>query len=239
MVEQEHHDVKTTNESVVFFKNASIQRGQNLVLNKVNFKVARGEFVYLVGNTGVGKSSLLRTIYADLPYSGEIGVVCDQSLPDLRERDIPKLRRKLGMIFQDFILLSDRNVRKNLIFTLKASKKYERKKVDEAINRVLALVEMQDYVDSDIYQLSGGQKQRVVIARALLNQPELILADEPTGNLDPDTSDEIIELLMKLSRASGTAVILATHDYRIINNYPSRVIRLHNGRLIDQHDGIV
>ncbi len=231
--------VSTTNESIVFLRNSTIRRGKRKVLSNINCKVARGEFVYLVGKTGVGKSSLLKTIYGELSFEGETGLVCNQSLNSLSERKIPALRRKLGMIFQDFVLLKDRDVRDNLIFSLKVAKNYHRKTADKIVDDTLSMVEMYDYRNSSIHELSGGQKQRVVIARALINNPDLILADEPTGNLDPDTSDEIVELLMKLAHSKNTAVLLATHDYRIINNYPARVIRLHNGMLIDQNEGII
>ena len=231
--------IHSTNESIIFLKNACIKRQNNIIIDNANIRISKGEFVYLVGKTGAGKSSLFQTIYGALPFSGEVGLVAETNLASIKPTNVHMLRRKLGIVFQDFVLLYDRNVYKNLIFTLKANNQYKRKTCKTRIEEVLSLVGISDLINKSLHQLSGGEKQRIVIARALLNNPEIIIADEPTGNLDPDTSDEIVELLKNISREKKTAILFATHDYRIINNYPARVIRLHDGRLFDQMDSII
>lgn len=219
--------------TVVNLKNVDIYQPQHLVLSNVNLHVHSGEFVYLIGQTGSGKSSLLKVLYGDLPIGAGEGVVAGFDLKNLYERDIPFLRRKLGIVFQDFHLLTDRTIEKNLEFVLKATGWKDKNLIKERMLDVLEKVGLRSKLRKMTHELSGGEQQRVVIARALLNDPEIILADEPTGNLDPDTSEEIVLLLREIGR-SGTAIIMATHDYQIIQNLPSRIIRTQSGSLMDQ-----
>lgn len=212
-----------SSESRILLKNVQIFQGKHLILKDVNLDIHSGEFVYMIGKTGSGKSSLLKTLYADIPLKDGEGMVTDMSLVNLRKKDVPFLRRKLGIVFQDFQLLSDRSVHDNLFFVLKATGWDSKKKMDERIEEVLDMVGLKTKGHKFPHELSGGEQQRVVIARALLNRPQLILADEPTGNLDPETSEEIIRLLINISR-TGTAMLVATHDYEILKKYPSRTI---------------
>ncbi|MCG9911520.1 MAG: ATP-binding cassette domain-containing protein [Flavobacteriales bacterium] len=212
-----------SSESRILLKNVQIFQGKHLILKDVNLDIHSGEFVYMIGKTGSGKSSLLKTLYADIPLKDGEGMVTDMSLVNLRKNDVPFLRRKLGIVFQDFQLLSDRSVHDNLFFVLKATGWDSKKKMDERIEEVLDMVGLKTKGHKFPHELSGGEQQRVVIARALLNRPQLILADEPTGNLDPETSEEIIRLLINISR-TGTAMLVATHDYEILKKYPSRTI---------------
>jgi len=217
---------------VVNLKNIDIYQQKHLVLSNVNLKVNAGEFIYLIGQTGSGKSSLLKVIYGDLFTNSGEGVVAGFDLKKTHERDIPYLRRKLGIVFQDFHLLTDRTVQKNLEFVLRATGWKDKKLIMDRMLDVLEKVGLRSKLKKMTHELSGGEQQRVVIARALLNNPELILADEPTGNLDPDTSEEIVLLLREISR-SGTAIVMATHDYQIIRNLPARIIKTQSGSLLD------
>ncbi|MFT7101446.1 MAG: cell division transport system ATP-binding protein [Bacteroidia bacterium] len=202
------------------------------VLSNVDMKLNAGEFAYIIGKTGTGKSSLLKTLYADLPLNEGLGSVAGFSLNTIARRDVPLLRRNIGMVFQDFNLLYDRSILDNLNFVLRATDWTDKIKIKRRIDDVLESVSLTNVLDKKPHQLSEGEQQRVVIARALLNSPQLILADEPTGNLDPDVSDEILELLHNIA-TNGTAVLMATHDYRLINKYPGTVYKIENG-VVDQ-----
>jgi len=214
-------------------RNANIYQGKSLILQDVNISVNKGEFVYLVGKTGTGKSSLLKTLYGDLPFSEGEGTVAGFNLREMDWKKVPYLRRNLGVVFQDFQLLTDRNVNDNLKFVLRATGWTDVKLMDEKIQDVLDKVGLKAKGFKYPYELSGGEQQRVDVARALLNSPKLILADEPTGNLDPETSDEIMNLLFNICRDSHTAVIMATHDYMVINKFPTRTLKTERGKVID------
>ncbi len=224
---------------VVSIQNANIYQGDSLVLQNVNFSIGRGEFVYLVGKTGTGKSSLLKTLYGELPLKEGQGSVVGFDLRTMDWKKVPFLRRNLGVIFQDFQLLTDRNVQENLRFVLKATGWQDERLMEEKINDVLEKVGLKSKGFKMPFEMSGGEQQRVDIARALLNSPKLILADEPTGNLDPETSDEIMQLLMQISRDYGTAVLMATHDFIVINRYPSRMLKTEGGRVIDSANAAI
>lgn len=220
-----------TPESIVSLSSANIYQGSALVLNNVNLEVGAGEFIYMIGKTGSGKSSLLKTLYGDLYLKEGSGTVAGFNLKDLTWKKIPLLRRNLGIVFQDFRLLTDRNVYDNLEFVLKATGWKDKALMKEKIESVLAKVGLKNKSVNMPYEMSGGEQQRVDIARALLNNPKLILADEPTGNLDPDTTDEIMQLLFNICRDYQTAFIMATHDYSIIQKYPARVVRIENNEV--------
>ena len=220
-------------ETVIQIENADIYQGKHLVLKKVNFTLSKGEFKYIIGKTGSGKSSLLKTLYADIPLQVGFGLVADYDLKLLKDKDVPFLRRKIGIVFQDFQLLTDRNIEENLLFVLKATGWEDLSKMKEKIEEVLSGVGLKHKLHKMPHELSGGEQQRVVIARALLNDPELILADEPTGNLDPDTSDDIMNLLKTINQNTGTAVLFATHDYRLIQKFPFTVVRCIEGELLE------
>jgi len=220
-------------EAIVELKNVNIYQGDSVVLSDVNITVNRGEFVYLVGKTGTGKSSLLKTMYADLDLKEGDGSVVGYDLRKLNWKTIPYLRRNLGVVFQDFQLLTDRTVNNNLKFVLKATGWKDEKLMDEKIADVLEKVGLKTKGFKMPFELSGGEQQRMDIARAILNSPKLILADEPTGNLDPETSDEIMKLLFNISRDYGTAVIMATHDYMVIQKFPARTIKTERGKVYD------
>ncbi|MBL0881986.1 MAG: ATP-binding cassette domain-containing protein [Chitinophagaceae bacterium] len=220
-------------ETVVSIRNAKIYQGNSLILEDVNFTVNKGEFVYLVGKTGTGKSSLLKTLYGELPLTEGSASVVGFNLRDMDWKKVPFLRRNLGVVFQDFQLLTDRNVHENLRFVLKATGWQDERLIEEKINDVLDKVGLKSKGFKMPFEMSGGEQQRVDIARALLNSPKLILADEPTGNLDPETSDEIMQLLIQIARDYGTAVIMATHDFIVINRYPSRILKTEKGRVLD------
>ncbi|MDR0792997.1 MAG: ATP-binding cassette domain-containing protein [Chitinophagaceae bacterium] len=220
-------------EVVVSVSNANIYQGNSLILQDVNFKVHKGEFVYLVGKTGTGKSSLLKTLYGELPLKEGEATVAGFDIKGMNWKKVPFLRRNLGMVFQDFNLLTDRNVYENLRFVLRATGWKDKQEIEEKINNVLEKVGLNSKSFKMPYEMSGGEQQRVDIARALLNSPQIILADEPTGNLDPDTSDEIMQLLRQISKDSGSAIIMATHDFIVINKYPSRMLCAERGKVID------
>ncbi|MDQ6763673.1 MAG: ATP-binding cassette domain-containing protein [Bacteroidota bacterium] len=220
-------------EQILELKNANIYQGDSLILEDVNISVNRGEFVYLVGKTGTGKSSLLKTLYGDLGLREGEGTVVGYDLPSMDWKKVPYLRRNLGVVFQDFQLLTDRNVNDNLKFVLKAIGWKDEKLMDEKIADVLDKVGLKTKGFKMPFELSGGEQQRVDIARALLNSPRLILADEPTGNLDPETSDEIMQLLFQISRDYGTTIVMATHDYPVINKFPARTIKTERGKVWD------
>lgn len=223
-------------EPIVALEQVTIRQGQRDILRDVNLRMSKGEFVYLVGKTGSGKSSLLKTLYGALPLESGRGVVAEFDLSRLHRRNIPHLRRKLGIIFQDFNLLEDRHVAENLRFVLRATGWKEADRMQNRIQEVLASVGLSDKADAMPYQLSGGEQQRVAIARGLLNDPLLIVADEPTGNLDPETSDDILLLLRRLAQEQGTAVLLATHDYRMLEQFPGRIVRCTNGLIYDDQE---
>lgn len=220
-------------EPIIEIQNANIFQGDNMVLQDVNLVVNKGEFVYLVGKTGTGKSSLLKTLYGELPLKQGNATIAGFDLRKMTWKTVPFLRRTLGVVFQDFQLLTDRNVNDNLKFVLKAIGWKDEKLMNEKIADVLDKVGLKSKGFKMTFEMSGGEQQRVDIARALLNSPKLILADEPTGNLDPETSDEIMQLLFHISRDYGTAIVMATHDYMVINKFPARTVRTEKGQLID------
>jgi len=221
---------------IVRLQDVNIKQGTQEVLNGVNLRINAGEFSYLIGKTGSGKSSLLKTLYGALPLTHGQGEVAGYDLARLNRNTIPLLRRKLGIVFQDFNLLNDRSVFDNLLFTLKATGWSKRPEIQARIEMVLQQVGLAGQERKMPHQLSGGEQQRVVIARALLNTPAIILADEPTGNLDPETSDEILLLMRNLSKQNNAAVLFATHDYRILENFPARIIRCLNGKIFDDQE---
>jgi cell division transport system ATP-binding protein len=219
---------KMAESTVISLRNVDVFQQKHLVLSSVNLDITKGEFVFLIGQTGSGKSSLLKIIYGDLHIGNGDGLVAGFDLKNLAIKDVPYLRRKLGIVFQDFQLLTDRTIEKNLEFVLKATGWTDKVLIDERVKDVLEKVGLRSKIRKMPHELSGGEQQRVVIARALLNNPEIILADEPTGNLDPDTSEEIVMLLRQIS-LSGTSVLMATHDYHIIRTFPSRIIKCEGG----------
>jgi cell division transport system ATP-binding protein len=219
-------------DSIIQFDNASIFIYDHLVLKEVNFTVNKSEFVYLIGKVGSGKTSLIKTINTELPLQEGEATVAGFTLQNIKTRQIPYLRRKLGIVFQDFQLLIDRSVSDNLIFVLKATGWKNKKDIEQRIGEVLEKVGLQHKGYKMPHQLSGGEQQRVVIARALLNDPEIILADEPTGNLDPETSEGIMNILFEISQA-GRAVVMATHNYNLLNKFRARTMKCHESRLVE------
>ncbi|MDO8366478.1 MAG: ATP-binding cassette domain-containing protein [Saprospiraceae bacterium] len=220
--------------SIVRLNNADIrQTDGSSILQNISLNIGEGEFTYLIGKTGSGKSSLLKTLYGALPLEHGSGEVAGFDLRSITRRNVHELRRKLGIVFQDFNLLTDRNVEHNLLFVLRATGWDDPLKMDQRIKEVLAEVGLSGKRSAMPFELSGGEQQRVVIARALLNKPTLLLADEPTGNLDPETSDDVLTLMRNLAKQHNTAVLCATHDYRILQNFPARILRVIGGKLID------
>tara|TARA_B100000925_G_scaffold286299_1_gene263801 strand:+ start:5402 stop:6079 length:678 start_codon:yes stop_codon:yes gene_type:complete len=219
-------------EKIIHFDNVKIKINDKKNLNNINLSVEEKDFIYLIGKTGSGKSSILRTIYADMPINNGEARVLEYNLTTIKRKEIPFLRRKIGVIFQDFKLLPDRSVAKNLEFVLKATEWKNKPKIEERIDNVLEKVKMNDYSNRYPHELSGGEKQRVSIARALLNNPKLVLADEPTGNLDPATSMEIMNILNSIN-LNGTSIIMATHDYELISKNPKKTIRIEDDRLFE------
>lgn len=226
--------MENNNEMVICLENINVFQKKNLILSEVSLSVRKGEFVYLIGKTGSGKSSLLKVLYGELKINQGSGMIAGFDLTKLKSKQIPFLRRKLGIVFQDFQLLSDRTVRDNLMFVLKATGWTDKQKMEERIQETLAMVGLATKGFKMPHELSGGEQQRVVIARALLNYPEVILADEPSGNLDPETTKEIMALLHDITK-TGTAAIMATHNYSLIENFPGRVIRCETGRVFSQN----
>ena len=221
-------------EIVVQIEHANIYQSGSLILQDVNLNVQKGEFVYLVGKTGTGKSSLLKTLYGELTLTEGVGNVVGFNLKEMDWKKLPFLRRNIGVVFQDFQLLSDRNVNENLSFVLKATGWQDGKLIQQKIDDVLRKVGLQNKGFKMTYEMSGGEQQRVDIARAMLNAPKLILADEPTGSLDPETSDEIMQLLFQIAKEDGTAVLMATHDYMVVNKFPARTLSTEGGRLVEK-----
>ncbi len=217
---------------IIKINNGSVFQHDRLIINNINLEITEGEFVYLIGRSGSGKSSLLKTLYADLPAKDGSFRIAGYDLCNLKRKDIPMLRRNIGIVFQDFQLLYDRNVEQNLSFVLKATGWEDENSINKRIDEVLQLVGLQGKRKSMPHQLSGGEQQSVAIARALLNRPNVILADEPTGNLDPETTNDIMKLLMKI-RDNGTTILMATHNYNLILKYPSRVISCANGTITE------
>ena len=213
-------------------KDASIFQRENLILSDINLDIKKGDFNYIIGKTGSGKSSLMKTLYGDLPLQIGEGSIVDFDLRKLKEKDIPFLRRKIGIVFQDFQLLNDRSVYDNLFFVLKATGWKGKNQMEVKINEVLEKVDMKTKGFKMPYQLSGGEQQRVAIARALLNTPEMILADEPTGNLDPKTSVEIMNVLEEINKA-GITILMATHDYALILKFPHKTIKCEGGKIFE------
>lgn len=224
-------DEKTKDLSV-FMKNVSLSYDKT-ILTDINLTIKKGEFVYLIGKTGAGKSTLLRAMYADIPIESGEGEICGFNLKNISKRNIPLLRRKLGIVFQDMQLLNDRTVFNNLAFVLKATGNKDKNFIRTRVMQCLDEVGLQDKADVYPYNLSEGEMQRIVLARATVNAPEMIIADEPTGNLDPITSEEIVKLLLKLNKENNTTILMATHDYLIINDFRSRVISCENGKIIE------
>jgi len=217
---------------IVDLKNININHDDKNILSDISLSIRKGEFIYLIGKTGSGKSSLLKILYGDIKILDGEGSVAGINIVKIKEKEIPFLRRKLGIVFQDFKLLSDRSIKKNLEFVLKATDWKDKQKIEDRIQTVLEKVKLQNTENKFPHELSGGEQQRIAIARALLNKPELILADEPTGNLDPATSAEIIEVFKKINK-NGTTILIATHDYDIISKFPAKTIRIQNNKFFE------
>ena len=217
---------------ILELKNASIYQGNSLVLSNVNVEINKGDFVYLIGKTGTGKSSFMKTLYGDLPLTEGEGHIVEFDLKTLKESEIPYLRRKLGVVFQDFKLLPDSTVNENLLFVLRATGWKDKIEMNKRVDEVLSKVDMKTMGYKYPHELSGGEQQRVAIARALLNNPELILADEPTGNLDPQTSIEVMEVLQEINK-NGNTILMATHDYALLLKYPSKTLKCDDSQVFE------
>ena len=220
------------NSEIIVFDKVSLKISTTNILNNLNFSISQGDFTYLIGKTGSGKSSIIRSIYCDIPIDSGRSIIDGKDISEIKKNQIPFLRRKIGIIFQDFKLLYDRSIYRNLEFVLKATDWKEKQKINERIDEVLNEVGMINLKERMPYQLSGGEQQRISIARAILNKPNLILADEPTGNLDPGTSKEIMNLLIKINN-QGSTILMATHDYDMISNFPKRTLKLEDGKLYE------
>ncbi len=225
-------------ENIITLKEVTISHPEGDLLTGVNLTVTRGEFVYLIGKSGAGKTSLLRMLYADMEADCGQAKVCGYNLMRMRRRDVPMLRRKLGIVFQSSRLLYDRNVYENLRFVLRATGWKKRKEIDDRIDQVLDWVGMANKIDANPRRLSEGEQQRIGIARALVNNPSLLLADEPTGNLDPITSQEIMALLTEINRNSGVTMLISTHDFMTLDKYPARVVACEKGTLVDSNNAV-
>ncbi len=217
---------------VLALKDVTIYQENKVILSQINLEVNHGEFLYIIGKTGTGKSSFMKTLYGDLPLTEGEGHIVEYDLATLKEKDIPYLRRKIGIVFQDFKLLPDRNVNDNMLFVLKATGWTDTTEMQNKIDEVLDKVGMKGFANQMPHQLSGGEQQRVAIARALLNDPELILADEPTGNLDPQTSAEVLDVLKNIN-ANGKTIIMATHDYALLMKFPSKTLKCEDGAIFE------
>ena len=220
------------NSEIIVFDKVSLKISKTNILHNLNFSISQADFTYLIGKTGSGKSSIIRSIYCDIPIESGKSIIDGKDISEIRKSQIPFLRRKIGIIFQDFKLLSDRSIYRNLEFVLKATDWKDKQKINERIDEVLNEVGMMNLKNRMPYQLSGGEQQRISIARAILNKPNLILADEPTGNLDPGTSKEIMNLLIKINN-QGSTILMATHDYDMISKFPKRTLRLEDGKLYE------
>ena len=220
------------NSEIIVFDKVSLRISNTKILNNLNFSISQGDFTYLIGKTGSGKSSIIRSIYCDIPIESGKSIIDGKDISEIKKSQIPFLRRKIGIVFQDFKLLSDRSIYKNLEFVLKATDWKDKLKISDRIDEVLNEVGMIDLKNRMPFQLSGGEQQRISIARAILNKPNLILADEPTGNLDPGTSKEIMNLLLKINK-QGSTILMATHDYDMISLFPKRTLRLEDGKLYE------
>ena len=218
--------------SVLSLQDVTIYQEQKVILSEVNLTVNHGEFIYIIGKTGSGKSSLMKTLYADLPLTEGQGSIVSYDLRNIKEDDIPYLRRKIGIVFQDFKLLPDRSIKENMLFVLKATGWTSEPEMLDKIDEVLDKVDLKSIANKMPHQLSGGEQQRVAIARALLNDPELILADEPTGNLDPQTSVEVLDVLRKIN-ANGKTIIMATHDYALLMKFPSKTLKCEDQKIFE------
>jgi cell division transport system ATP-binding protein len=218
-------------DTVIKLENASIYQEENLILSEVNLELNKGEFAFLIGKTGSGKSSILQTLYAELKLTEGEGKVDEYDLRKITQNEIPFLRRKLGIVFQDFQLLTDRTIHDNLLFVLKATGWKNKIDIETRIIEVLEKVKLADKINKIPNQLSGGEQQRIVIARALLNNPDIIIADEPTGNLDPETSENIMQILFDIKK-SGRAILMATHNYNILKKYPEKTFKCEDGKLL-------
>ena len=224
-------------EALINLENISIFQKKILILSDVQLKISKGEFVYLIGKTGSGKSSLMKLLYCDIPVNEGIAHVAGYDLTSIKKKEIPYLRRKIGIVFQDFQLLIDRSLSENLLFIMRATGWKDKKAMNERLEYVLNKVGLNTKGFKFPHQLSGGEQQRVVIARALINSPEIILADEPTGNLDPTTSEGILDLLIDISK-TGVAVLMGTHDYTLLKKYPARTLKCEGGKLIENYESI-